>query len=171
MPKKQTSKRLDDLFEDLQDAKSKPSAREKRKPAPRPVEKKASTAIPTRPAAIRAPSRPAPEPKPRALTPPEPAAITRRGGEGTPSSLSLAFQMDNRNWATLQVVDEAASRTWAPSGAATSSPFARYRKGRSPRSPCVSVRLERSSVRRAGSRRSSLPERLARAPSAPSGEW
>ncbi len=114
MPKKQTSKRLDDLFEDLQDEKSKPSAREKRKPAPRPVEKKASTAVPTRPVAIKAPSRPAPEPKPRALTPAEPAAITRRGGEGTPSSLSLAFQMDNRNWATLQVVDEAASRTWAP---------------------------------------------------------
>jgi PAS domain S-box-containing protein len=111
MPKKQTSKRLDDLFGDLQDEKSRPSSRAGKQPAPRPTEKKPPA---SRAAGTKTPPKPSPLHQTRALPKPEAVALTNRGGDGTPSSLSLAFQMDNRNWATLQVVDEAAGRNWDP---------------------------------------------------------
>jgi PAS domain S-box-containing protein len=110
MPKKPTSKRLDKLFEGMQDEQAKPKEKPKRKATPRPTEKKPAIS-----AAFPAATRPIPYaalPQTRALPPLENAAITQRGGSGTPSSLSLAFQMDNRNWATLQVVDETAAREW-----------------------------------------------------------
>jgi PAS domain S-box-containing protein len=110
MPKKPTSKRLDKLFEGMQDEQAKPKEKPKRKATPRPAEKKPAVS-----AAFPAATRPLPhaaDPQTRGLPPLENAAITQRGGSGTPSSLSLAFQMDHRNWATLQVVDETAAREW-----------------------------------------------------------
>lgn len=111
MPKKPTSKRLEELFEGMQDEQAKPQQKPKRKAAPRSAEKQ-----PPLSAALASVTRPAP----RAATPLHPVglpaqenvAMTQRGGTGTPSSLSLAFQMDNRNWATLHVVDETTARDW-----------------------------------------------------------
>jgi PAS domain S-box-containing protein len=114
MPKKQTSKRLDDLFEDLQDEKSRPPAKEKKKTAPRPADKKPTAATTARSAGTKTPPRTIAAHQTKALPPLESIAIAQRGGGGTPSSLSLAFQMDNRNWATLQVVDEDTTRNWDP---------------------------------------------------------
>lgn len=111
MPKKPTSKRLDELFEGMQDEQAKPEEKPKRKATPRPVEKKPAVSA-TYPAATRPLPRADALPQTRALPPLENTAITQRGETGTPSSLSLAFQMDNRNWATLQVVDETAARDW-----------------------------------------------------------
>ncbi|MFZ5857566.1 MAG: GAF domain-containing protein [Chloroflexota bacterium] len=110
MPKKPTNKRLDELFDGIQDEQAKPQDKPKRKSTPRPAEKKPAVS-----AAHPVATRPAPHAslsQTRGLPPLENTAITQRGGTGTPSSLSLAFQMDNRNWATLQVVDEATAREW-----------------------------------------------------------
>ena len=136
MPKKPTSKRLDDLFEGMQDESAKPStpalpkkhpardsgrcrddvaggAREKsaRKTPSRPVEKKPAVSS-AHPAATRPVSRAPALAQTGALPPLESVSIARRGGADTPSSMSLAFQMDSLNWATLQVVDETAGRSW-----------------------------------------------------------
>ncbi len=111
MPKKPTSKRLDELFEGMQDEQAKPQEKAKRKVTTRSSEKKPAIS-----AAHPVTTKPAPRasalPQTRGLPPLENAAIAQSGGTGTPSSLSLAFQMDNRNWATLQVVDEFTARTW-----------------------------------------------------------
>jgi len=140
MPKKPTSKRLDDLFEGMQDESAKPStpalpkkhpardsgqrrddvvrlkphgAREKsaRKTPSRPVEKKPAVSS-AHPAATRPVSRAPALTQTGTLPPLESVSIARRGGADTPSSMSLAFQMDSLNWATLQVVDETAGRSW-----------------------------------------------------------
>ena len=113
MPKKPTSKRLNDLFDDLQDEKSKPPARGKKKAEPRSAEKKPSAAT-ARSAGSKTVPRTSAAHQTKALPPLESVAVSQRGGDGTPSSLSLAFQMDNRNWATLQVVDEETRRDWDP---------------------------------------------------------
>jgi PAS domain S-box-containing protein len=128
MPKKPTSNRLDKLFKGMRDETAKPStpalpkntgtgvtggAREKsaRKTPARPVEKKPAVSV-----SHTAPAKPAPRAsalaQTEALPPLEAISIARRGAAGTPSSMSLAFQMDSLNWATLQVVDETAERNW-----------------------------------------------------------
>ncbi len=88
-------------------------AREKsaRKTPSRPVEKKPAVSS-AHPAATRPVSRAPVLTQTGALPPLESVSIARRGGADTPSSMSLAFQMDSRNWATLQVVDEIAGRSW-----------------------------------------------------------
>lgn len=105
MPKKPSSKRLEKLFEGLQE-ETKPSGKAAKKATPRPAEKKPA------PAAGKLAPRAAALAQTSSLPPLESIAIARRGEGETPSSISLAFQMDHRNWATLQVVDETAARAW-----------------------------------------------------------
>lgn len=111
MPKKPTSKRLDKLFENIEQESVDPAAKQDKKKPPRPGERKlpisAAHAVPTRPL-----PRTSALPQTGALEPAETVAIAQHGGDGAPSSMSLAFQLDNRNWATLQVVDEAVEREW-----------------------------------------------------------
>ena len=111
MPKKPTNKRLDKLFEGLQDETAKPSSKKTTKKTPsRPADKK--PVLGTYPVATRPLPRTPVAAQTGALPPLESVAIARRGGDGIPSSMSLAFQIDSRNWATLQVVDEATTRNW-----------------------------------------------------------
>ncbi|MBI5932234.1 MAG: GAF domain-containing protein [Chloroflexi bacterium] len=111
MPKKPTSKRLDKLFDNMEQESVDPAAKVEKKKPLRPGERKpplsAAHAVPTRP--LPRASAPA---QTGALEPAETVAIAQHGGGGSPSSMSLAFQLDHRNWATLQVVDEAAEREW-----------------------------------------------------------
>ncbi|HSQ40018.1 MAG TPA: hypothetical protein VLM78_07640, partial [Anaerolineales bacterium] len=114
MPKKPTSKRLDDLFEGIQDEQARPPDKTKRKTSTRAGEKKPAI-ISANPAATKPAVRASALSQTKALPPLESVSVAQRGGAGTPSSLSLAFQMDSRNWATLQVVDdEAVARDWNP---------------------------------------------------------
>ena len=112
MPKKPTSNRLDGLFEGMQDEQSRPPDKTKKKAPSRSADKKAATSaaqpISTKPAARSGLAQTS------ALPPLESVSIAQRGGSGIPSSMSMAFQMDSRNWATLQVVDETAAREWDP---------------------------------------------------------
>ncbi|RJP51107.1 MAG: PAS domain S-box protein [Anaerolineaceae bacterium] len=112
MPKKPTSKRLDKLFEGMQDEQAQPADKAKKKSSIRSSEKRPPVS-----AAQPVSTRPLPRAtvtQTKALPPMEESvAVAQRGGAGSPSSLSLAFQMDNRNWATLQVVDESAAREWS----------------------------------------------------------
>lgn len=106
MPKKSTSKRLDQLFENIQEEEAKPSGKAGKRPPGSPAKKPAAPS-----------ARPSGRPLAQtgALPPAETVSVARQGaGEGAPSSMSLAFQLDNRNWATLQVVDETAPREWDP---------------------------------------------------------
>lgn len=113
MPKKPTSKRLDELFDGMQDERAKPPEKTKKKTPAHPGDKKpavsATHPVPTRPMARASAST-----QTSVLPPSESASIAQRGGSGTPASMSMAFQMDSRSWATLQVVDELAAREWDP---------------------------------------------------------
>jgi PAS domain S-box-containing protein len=107
MPKKPTSNRLDDLFDGMQDESAKPEKKSVKKTTVRPAEKKPLASLPAKPA-----TRASTPVQTRALPPLEAVSVAQHGGSGNPSSMSLAFQMDSRNWATLQVVDETAAREW-----------------------------------------------------------
>jgi hypothetical protein len=107
MPKKPTSNRLDDLFDGMQDESATPEKKSVKKTTVRPAEKKPLAGIPAKPA-----TRASTPVQTRALPPLEAVSVAQHGGSGNPSSMSLAFQMDSRNWATLQVVDETAAREW-----------------------------------------------------------
>jgi PAS domain S-box-containing protein len=111
MPKKPTSKRLDELFDGMQDEEAEPPKQEIRKVTRSSGDKKPAVG-PASPAPSKSASRPVASQPVRALPPLDTGIITQRGTQGTSSSLSMAFQMDNRSWATLQVVDEAGRRDW-----------------------------------------------------------
>jgi GAF domain-containing protein len=110
MPKKRTSNRLDELFDDIKEEAADSTRKTSGKTLPIPAEKK------TAPHAARPVAKPSKRAsafaQTSALPPLESVAIAQRGGANAPSSMSLAFQMDNRNWATLQVVDETTERAW-----------------------------------------------------------
>jgi PAS domain S-box-containing protein len=107
MPKKRTSNRLDKLFDGIQEEVTVPAKKSGRKTTTQPIEKK-SSAKPVKTSVARASALA----QTSALPPLESVAIAQRGGMDAPASMSLAFQIDNRNWATLQVVDDVATRSW-----------------------------------------------------------
>ena len=112
MPKKPTSNRLNKIFEDINQEPTVAPKKTTRKTPARPVERKPavratakSNTIPLPPEAALA----------IASVPPvvqQNVTVAQSGHAGQPASMSLAFQMDSENWATLQVVDEVAPRTW-----------------------------------------------------------
>ncbi len=111
MSKKPTSNRLDKIFEDI---KQEPAV------APKKPARKAPTRITeTKSSALRATARsntmplnPEAGPSARAPLSAQNITVTQSSLAGQPASMSLAFQMDNENWATLQVVDDVAPRIW-----------------------------------------------------------
>ncbi|MEW5941243.1 MAG: GAF domain-containing protein, partial [Chloroflexota bacterium] len=108
MPKKPTSNRLDKLFEDINEEVATPEIKQGKKPA---GERKTAARAPKGGAkpVVRASALAQTTPLP---PPAETPALTQAGSESTPATLSLGFQLDQRNWATLQVVDEQAVRVW-----------------------------------------------------------
>ncbi len=92
MSKKNTSKRLEHIFDDLEKEDIRPPRQVKRPPAPGGM--------------LTLPKGPLTRPrvKPKSLTPrPEDTQATLTDNTGT---MSLAFRKDEKNWATLRVVDE-----------------------------------------------------------------
>ncbi len=105
MSKKRPIKRLEELFQNLSPEAAQPPE-EDQKAVGRPPTKKAAD-MPTKPAGRALPQS--------AFAPmEEPAIFARQGQGGSTSSLSLGFRLDDRNWATLQVVDESGAREWGP---------------------------------------------------------
>ncbi len=100
MSKKNTSKRLEHLFDDLEKEDTRPPRQVKRPPA--------GTSM------LTLPKGPLTRPrlqKPKSITPrPDDTGATLADNTGT---ISLAFRKDEKNWATLRVVDETASHAWA----------------------------------------------------------
>ncbi|HUH98006.1 MAG TPA: GAF domain-containing protein [Anaerolineales bacterium] len=104
MSKKKTSKRLENLFSDLAAEEIKPAGRR-----PKQVVGPAGplTAAPPRPKT--GPGSRSGLPRPEGpIAPVVPPAVP-----GEPSAMSLAFRTDEKNWATLRVVDEKEARNWA----------------------------------------------------------
>ena len=109
MPKKRPSNRLDDLFENIEQEQTKPS---------QPGQGTGASSAPKKPSARS--SKTTGKPGGRASAPSqttpipsmEPVTISQPGNVNTPASLSLGLQLDQKSWATLQVVDEDAQRVW-----------------------------------------------------------
>ncbi len=100
MSKKNTSKRLEQLFGDLEKEDTRPPRQVKRPPAVAGALTMPKGSL-TRPRAQ----------KPKSITPrldDTPPALADNTG-----TMSLAFRKDEKNWATLRVVDESASHAWA----------------------------------------------------------
>jgi len=90
--KKPIAKRLNKLFDDI---KPEPGADSKPRRKKADVVAESAQVVP-------------PEPKPRpAIRPVESQVITQ-----TDTAMSLAFQMGQSNWATLQVIDDSSERKW-----------------------------------------------------------
>lgn len=110
MPKKRPSNRLDELFENIEQETTAPSKDSERKPSSRAASKKS----PTRP--VKSPkgsSRSSSSlAQTSALPPLETLAISQPATQTTPATMSLGLQLDEKNWATLQVVDEGTMRVW-----------------------------------------------------------
>ncbi|MGC8856966.1 MAG: GAF domain-containing protein, partial [Anaerolineae bacterium] len=100
MPKKpKINKRLDKLFSEIKTVEPLTSA----KPTP-----KGTPPLPDLgPTAPITASSPTPS---RFL---EPKITIRDAREGAPASIALAFQMNQNEWATLQVIDDSHSRNWS----------------------------------------------------------
>src|SRR5581483_3272257 len=101
MSKKKINKRLEHIFDDV--------SKEDVKPQKRPLKKTGMLSPSKLPPPLRpkaAPAKPA-APKPEE-SPVAPSAVT-----STTGAMSLAFRKDEKNWATLRVVDDSAPRTWA----------------------------------------------------------
>ncbi len=112
MPKKQSTKRLDELFENIKDEEPAVPAQKSggKGTTARPSDKKAQ------PRAGKSAARPAGRASALAPTGTLPAleeiALTHAGAASVPATMSLGFQLDSQNWATLHVIDEAAARVW-----------------------------------------------------------
>jgi len=108
MPKKKTNKRLESLFQDLAPEETKP-AKQPRKQTGQPLE--AITA-----AQVHTPPQPRSSAQSKSALPrpvEQIAPIVSSAVAGDSGAMSLAFRTDEKNWATLRVVDEAEPRTWA----------------------------------------------------------
>ena len=110
MPKKPTNSRLDKLFEGIDGEVTDPPKKKDGKVTGRLTDKKGATR--TQKTQLRQSTRTSPLSQSSALPPVEPIAIAQRGSANTPANMSLAFQMDSRSWATLQVVDETSTHDW-----------------------------------------------------------
>lgn len=115
MPKKPSNNRLDRLFEDIKEEAALPSRKSSKKKAtgalkevkPRPA--KSAPAVQSLPAST---SKAHPLARTAVLPSLEPATVLQPGSAQAPASMSLAFQTGDKNWATLQVIDEADRRRW-----------------------------------------------------------
>jgi PAS domain S-box-containing protein len=97
MPKKKPiDKRLNNLFKDITPEQAPADPKQ-------PTSKRALNEKPSPP-----PNDVAPD-----ATPQEPSHAENAGKASNPSALSLAFQMGQNNWATLQVLDETDQRHWS----------------------------------------------------------
>jgi PAS domain S-box-containing protein len=104
MSKKKTSKRLNQLFHDLAPEEAKPAKRTRKQPeTPEPVQSHAPTRSRSG-AQAEVVSPRLEEPIAPAIT----SAVSSSSG-----AMSLAFRTDEKNWATLRVVDETEPRAWA----------------------------------------------------------
>ncbi|MEW6031180.1 MAG: GAF domain-containing protein [Chloroflexota bacterium] len=115
MPKKPSNKRLDRLFEDIKEEAALPPRKSSKKKVTGALkEVRPGPARSTQPVEVT----PAPAPKPRTLARTAvlpsltPVTVLQPGSAQAPASMSLAFQTGDKNWATLQVVDETARRDW-----------------------------------------------------------
>ncbi|HEX2697247.1 MAG TPA: GAF domain-containing protein, partial [Anaerolineales bacterium] len=102
MSKKKINKRLEHIFDDVNKEVVKPQKR---------VKKTGALTPPKSPSLIR--PRPA-QPKPVVPPPPEePASSVTSAVSSSAGAMSLAFRKDEKNWATLRVVDDSSPRAWA----------------------------------------------------------
>ena len=107
MPRKhpKLDKRLDRLFEGLEQTQALDQPKQTTPPAaasPEPARSRHSVAAP-------APRQPSPAlPATRVDS-----VFLEEGTDASPASLTLAFQMDQASWATLQATDEASRRDWS----------------------------------------------------------
>ena len=110
MPKKRPSNRLDDLFDNIEHEETTPSEDSERKSSSRSAQKKSPTR-PAKPAkaGVRVASTLA---QTAALPPLETTAISQPATQTTPATMSLGLQVNEKSWATLQVVDEGSMRVW-----------------------------------------------------------
>lgn len=100
MSKKKISKRLEHLFEDVKKEEAKPV-----KPTKLKLTGSLTLSKPIAPARSRVSAQ---SPKPQQEERPP---VTTGVSDGA-GAMSLAFQTDERNWATLRVVDETSPRAW-----------------------------------------------------------
>lgn len=100
MPKKpKINKRLDKLFSEIKTVE--PPTRAKPTPPG------------TAPLPDLGPAAPTPASSPTQPRFPEPKITIRDAREDTPASIALAFQMNQSEWATLQVIDDSHARNWS----------------------------------------------------------
>ena len=104
MSKKKNSKRLEHLFDDIAPEETKPSDQTQKQPAASipsrdPFPARAQTGVLSKPAS------------PRPIQPTTPIVSSIVSNQS--SAMSLAFQTDEKSWATLRVVDETEPRAWA----------------------------------------------------------
>ena len=110
MPKKRPNKRLDDLFENIEQQETTPSQEAERKSSSR-VDQKKSPTRPVKPP--KSGSRTSsPLAQTSALPPLETLAISHPATQTTPATMTLGLQLDEKNWGSLQVVDEGSMRVW-----------------------------------------------------------
>ncbi len=101
MSKKKTNKRLEHLFDNVAKEETRPSQRA------------GKAAEPARPQLIPPPPRPRAG-QPKSASPAlEEAPLITSAVSSSSSAMSLAFRQDEKSWATLRVLDEAAPRSWA----------------------------------------------------------
>jgi PAS domain S-box-containing protein len=102
MSKKKTSKRLESIFDNVEKEEIKPTKRS------------AKTTEPSKPPFFPPPARPKADDQLKPVSPrlEEVPAVTSAVSSSS-GAMSLAFRQDEKNWATLRVVDDAAPRTWA----------------------------------------------------------
>ena len=108
MPKKPHSNRLDKLFENINQEETAPIQDDERKSSARAGQKKSPARSPKPPK----PTRPAQLAQTSALPPLETVGVSQPATQSTPGTMSLGLQLDEKTWATLQVVDEDTMRVW-----------------------------------------------------------
>jgi PAS domain S-box-containing protein len=109
MPKKRIDNRLDQLFEGIKQE-------ETVAPPSSPVTKKPARSTP-RPEPVTRPEHPARTERPKVhgtgmLPSLDSISLADAGSSGAPSTLAVAFPIDQHNWATLQIVDEKRKAAW-----------------------------------------------------------
>ncbi|MBV6395551.1 MAG: Sensor histidine kinase RcsC [Anaerolineales bacterium] len=109
MPKKPPSNRLDKLFENIGQEDSAPSETPERNPPARADRKKSPPRPPKTPKPAARSTQPA---QASALPPLETAGFSQPAAQAAPGVMSLGLQLDEKTWATLEVVDEDSLRVW-----------------------------------------------------------
>ncbi len=113
MPKKKQKldKRIDTLFKDI-DAKEAPAKPKQAPKLTRESRKQTSRLTPPPKLVPIKPESAAKIPSQNILAPKVDSVIVDKGDKEIPASLSLAFQMDQTNWATIHAESDNTTRTW-----------------------------------------------------------